>query len=1252
MLATGTQFGPYKILGLLGAGGMGEVYRARDLRLGREVALKVLPEHLAKDLRLQGRFAREARALAALSHPNILTVYDVSADAEPGRPCYLVTELLQGETLRACLRRSPFSWNRAAEIGIAAAEGLAAAHARGVIHRDLKPENLFLTSDGGLKILDFGLARLEQPVSSEDLQSLFTMPTAETELGTLMGTVGYMAPEQVRGEAVDARSDLFSLGCVLYEMVSGKRPFARSKPGETLAAILSAEPLPLSGVPGPLEQLIRRCLQKQPERRYASARDLAEALRMAGKGGARTGMLSRVAAFFARIFAPRQPEPAPSTLTATLSADRPIDSLAVLPLVNAGADPEMDYLSDGITESIIGMLSQIPQLRVMARSTVFRFKGKDLDPREVGRKLNVRAVLTGRLLRPGNRVLIKAELVDVADGAQLWSGQYNREFGEVFDVEEALAREIAEKLRLRLSGEQEQRLARRYTDNVEAYQLYLKGLYHWNRRTEEGLKKAIQFFERALAIDPAYALAYAGLADCFNLPHFGALAPQEAYPRAKAAAAKALEIDENLAEAHVALAFAQFAFDWDWGAAESGFQRAIELNPNYARAHHASSSYLLVMGRFDEALTEAKQAVQLDPLSLIINHHLGLVHFHARRYDQAIEQYQKTLELDAQFAWARCALGLAYGQKGMYPEAIAALEEAWHLDENPVVLAGLGYTLARSGERQKALNVLDRLQQLSKKRHVAPYDMATIYAGLGDPEQAFRWLEKAYAERGLWVPFLGVDPMFDSLRSDPRLDDLLRRLGLRHAVVNDDRPIDSLAILPLVNAGDDPEMEFLSDGITESIMNQLARLPRLRVMSRNSVFRYKGKEIDAREVGRTLGVQGVLTGRVISRGDALSVSVELIKTQDDTHLWGERYDRKLADLLAVQEEIAGDVVEQLRLRLSVSDQRRLGRRHTDNVEAYQLYLKGRYYWNKRTDEGLKKSIGLFQQAIDKDPTYALAYAGLADTYLNLGGWGQLPPHDAYPKAKAAAARALEIDDTLAAAHNSLAMVSKEYDWDVACAERLYRRAIELDPNYAVAHMWYAECLAALHRHSEAIAEFQRALELDPLSLIINAALGRHGYFFARRYDEAIEQLRKTIEMDPHFWVAHHFLGGVYAVAGPLEEAIASFTRAKSLEPNPEAIACLGYAYGRFGRRSEAMQALEELTDLAKKQYVSPVPFVLLYVGLGQKDEAFAWLEEAFEQRSQWLSEINADPAFDPLRSDPRFADLLRRIGFPARDASG
>jgi eukaryotic-like serine/threonine-protein kinase len=763
VLVVSSRLGPYAIVAPLGAGGMGEVYRARDTRLEREVAIKVLPEPFAHDPHRLARFEREAKAVAALSHPNILGIHDYGTD---GAVTYAVMELLEGETLRRRLSRGPLPWWEAVVVAAAVAEGLAAAHTKGIVHRDLKPENLFLTTDGRVKILDFGLARIT-PVPNSSAETVSYIP-AETDPGTVLGTVGYMSPEQVRAQEVDARSDLFSLGCVLYEMVSGRRAFARETAAETQTAILREEPpdLPACGVSAPsgLEQLIRHCLEKSTERRCQTARALASALHNVA-----SGTDSSTASLAPRGTAPGR------------RLRKAIDSLAILPLVNASQDPNLEYLSDGITESIIHILSRLPRLRVMARSTVFRYKGREVDAQAVGRSLNVRAVFTGRMRTRGECLIIQAELVDVADGALLWNEQLSRALSEIFAIEEAIAREIVDTLRLRLSGEQKKRLRKRPTENTQTYQLYLKGRYHWNKRNLDGIRKAIVHFEQAIDQDPTYAQAYAGLADCYALlPNYASEAPKESFPRALAAGQRALELDDTLAEAHASVGMAKYFFNWGWADAEREFLRAIDLNPSYATAHHWYAYLLMLLGRFEQALSELARAQELDPLSLIINATSGYILYFARRHDEAIERCERALAMEENFSPAQYMLALACEQKGLHDQAIAAFQKSLRLagESAGCDAAALAHAYALAGRTAEARTILNELLERSKQRYVPAFYMALISVGLGDLETALQWLEKAYQDRDFYLIYLKVDPRLDPLRGDVRFTDLLRRVGL------------------------------------------------------------------------------------------------------------------------------------------------------------------------------------------------------------------------------------------------------------------------------------------------------------------------------------------------------------------------------------------------------------------------------------------------------------------------------------------
>jgi len=768
-LNPGTRLGPYQILAPIGAGGMGEVYRALDTRLGREVAVKVLPEHLTRDSKAVARFEREARAVAALSHPNIVALYDVGSE---GGVSFAVTELLEGETLRGRLGAGALALEKAIEVGAAVAKGLAAAHAKGFTHRDLKPENIFLTRDGRVKILDFGLA-LYRPARPPEEEAL--TPT-ETEPGTVLGTVGYMSPEQVRGQAVGPTSDLFSLGCVLYEMVTGRRAFARATPGETMAAILRDE-APAPAIHAELDRLMARCLEKDPEQRFQSARDLAFDLSAIRERKDRRveprrwGLLSAAAGALLALGGL-------GWWWGTRGAG-PIDSLAVLPFVNASGDPNTEYLSEGISESLITSLSRLPRLKVKPRDTVFRYKGKDRDFQELGRELGVRALLKGRLAQRGESLSISVELVDTSDGTLLWREQYSRRAGDLLSIEQEISKEISRQLRLKLSGEEQRRMTAASTRNTEAHQLYLQGRYHWNRRTEEALKKSTDYFQQAIERDPGHAQAWAGLADSYNiLGLFGWMPIADAFPRARAAATRAIEMEEALAEPHASLAILKTTYEWDWRGAEREFQRAIELNPDYSTAHHWYAWYLLVVGRLPEALAEIRRARDLEPHSPIINANLGFLYYYNRQYEQSVQQARRTIEMDPALPRAHLLLGAARALQGNQKEAVAGIEQALRLSQRGLsefTLAGPLYALL--GQRQEAQKLFQEWSELSRKKQVGALAPAMIYASLGERDRAIEYFEKALQDRSLF-PWYLRDPLLDGIRTDPRFQKLLERMGL------------------------------------------------------------------------------------------------------------------------------------------------------------------------------------------------------------------------------------------------------------------------------------------------------------------------------------------------------------------------------------------------------------------------------------------------------------------------------------------
>jgi eukaryotic-like serine/threonine-protein kinase len=827
-LQAGKTLSHYKIISPLGAGGMGEVYRALDTRLGREVAIKLLPDVFSTDKHRLRRFEQEARAAGKLNHPNIAHIYEIG---ESDGTTFIAMEYVEGTTLREQIHREQAELRKLLRYLQHVAEGLAKAHAAGIVHRDLKPDNVIIAREGYAKILDFGLAKLTEQTKPPGVEAEATtalIPQLLSTPGIVIGTVGYMSPEQAEGKAIDHRSDIFSFGCLLYEAATGQRAFESGSTIDTLHKIVHT-PVPLvkdvnPAAPADLTRIVRRCLAKDPDERYQSIREAAIELRelrreleaakeldttvppgsvssttsretaggtTASGSEVSTAAASRVEYIITGI---KQHKLAAFIILAILvlggvglaaylhsrNTEVPIDSIAVLPFVNQSRDQDTEYLSDGLTESIINNLTQLSSLRVSPRSTVFQYKGKDTDPLKIGHDLGVRAVVTGRLLQRGDSLIVSAELLDVRDNKQVWGDQYNRKLADALAVQQQISREISERLRTKLSGEEQRQLTKRDTSNPDAYAFYLKGRYYWNKRTPDNLRKSIEQFQLATDKDPNYALAYVGLADSYTLLEFYAGTPaSETLPKAKAFAERALQLDNSLAEAHTSLAIAYDGL-WQWDQAEEEFKRALELNPNYPTAHHWHGILLLDTGRSDEALTEAKRAQQLDPLSLAINQNVSQTYLARGDVDSAIVEARKVIELDPRYPRGHMYLGFSYVKQGNYEEGIAELQKAADLPERDrSVPAALGYGYAVSGRRAEALAMIKDLEARYERHEALGVDLASIYAGLGDKDQAFAWLEKDFQARSGFLPRVRWYVPYESLRSDPRFADLLRRIGLK-----------------------------------------------------------------------------------------------------------------------------------------------------------------------------------------------------------------------------------------------------------------------------------------------------------------------------------------------------------------------------------------------------------------------------------------------------------------------------------------
>ena len=848
------EIGHYKIKELLGTGGMGEVYLAEDMRLHRQVALKILHENVAADAERLRRFGHEARAASALNHPNIMTVHEFGTS---GGVHFLATEYVEGKTLREAIKGGQLTLIDALKIAEQAASALSAAHEAGIVHRDIKPDNIMLRPDGYVKVLDFGIAKLTEnrkAVHWTDSES----PTREhfkTNPGEVMGTADYMSPEQARGKDVDSRADIFSLGVVLYEMLTGQRPFAGENAMDSIGAILHKEPTPINQLlpelPTEIEQIVNKTLRKDRNERYQTAKDLLtdlrrnrqrlefeaelaagrgkrirEAIALAGKdesdlkfaqvSAAHTTDSTRSGStIFQATDATEEPHADTSAATAEHSVSSAkyiagevkkhklawlgalavftvalaaigywtyfrspaINSIAVLPFVNVGDTGDGELLSDGLSENLINTLSRLPQLKVIARSSSFKYRGENVDIQDAAQKLGVGAILTGRVARRGDDLQISVELINAADNTRIWGDTYNRKVSASLDLPKEIAQAVSEKLQLKLSGLQERQIAKRVTNNPQAYQLYLNGVLYRRKNGAENLRKAIEYQNQAIALDANFALAYVELAINFaNLTEIGSLSPQEGMSPARSAAEKALALDETLADAHYNIARIKKS-EFDWAGAESSFRRAIELNPNLAAAHTIYAEYLSQLGRFDEALREIRLAQELDPLRVGLIGNEGNILYYARRFDEAIAKMQDGLKPEPENAPARIFLGQAYAAAGQYENAVREFQTAYQTDDQTTgALLHLGRTYALSGRRDEATAILNELK--TTKKYVSPAVLAIFYAGLGDKEAAFKSFEHAYAERDFQLQFLKVEPGYDSLREDPRYKEMLKRLNL------------------------------------------------------------------------------------------------------------------------------------------------------------------------------------------------------------------------------------------------------------------------------------------------------------------------------------------------------------------------------------------------------------------------------------------------------------------------------------------
>ncbi|MFN7944133.1 MAG: protein kinase [Blastocatellia bacterium] len=1174
-----TTLSHYRIVGKLGAGGMGEVWLAEDTRLERQVALKLLPAEFTQDADRLRRFMQEAKAASALNHPNIITVYDIG-ESEAGR--FIVMELVAGRTLRAVIAADN-SLETVLTLGQQTAKALSAAHAAGITHRDIKPDNIMVRDDGYVKVLDFGLARLLPTESGEDAATL----AQQTTPGTVMGTIAYMSPEQARGEMVSHPSDVFALGIVLYELATGRHPFK----SETLVAYLHAitlqEPSPLTQwkpeLPAALNDLILRMLSKDATQR-PTASEVAQALQDIERHGdtvtRRSGDAETMMLPAAQVSAPR--------------ADEGF-WVAVLPFKWRGANAELEALAEGLSEDIVTGLSRFSYLRVIARGSTLRYASDSGDVPAIGNELGARYVMEGSLRQAGAMLRVAVQLVDASTGAHLWAETYDRQFRaeDIFALQDELAPRIVSTVADQhgiLPQSLSEAVRLKPPDQLSPYEAVLRSLIYPRRATAEALADALSVLERAVQKAPNQADAWALMAG-FYAQDYGQGFNLYGDPLALGivAARKAVELAPSNHLAWFGLAQVVF-FQKEFQSFRHAAERAVTLNPMDGNSIAFLGEMLLYVDETERGLELIARAKQLNP------HHPGWYWY--------ADFYHAYRQRDYRGA-------LSFVRKVNLPG---------HWAEHAFTAAACG----QLGERETAAKAV---QDLLKVR---PDFVASVQRDFA------KWWDAEYIEHLL---------------------DGFRKAGLEIAATeqrqNPPSTIShspSIAVLPFANISADEENEYFCDGLAEELLNALAKIDELKVAARTSAFSFKGKNAEAREIGKTLNVNTVLEGSVRKAGNRLRISVQLVNAADGYQLWSERYDREMKDIFDIQDEITLAVVDALKVKLLGAAKEAVLKRHTRNAEAHEHYLRGLFYFNKFTPNDFPKAIESFNRAIAVDPRYASAFAGLATAYVEMAFFTFSAPDEWMPKAQEAVNSALALDDTLGEAHNALAIIRMYYDRDYPGAERAFKQALRFDGSANI-YMWYAWYLGLMGRFEESFRVYQHALEIDPLSEMINTSVGIVCYW-AGQSERAIAQLQKVLELNPHYSLAQIFLAEAYAQHGDFAAAAALVAGLRQSANDPLTLPTIGYVYGKIGDHQTAQEILTALAQRATHTFVSALNFAQIYAGLRDTKQTLAWLEKACVERPLWITFVKVDPKFDFLRADSRFQILLQRMGFSTDQQAG
>lgn len=1284
----GQRIGAYKIEREIGRGGMGAVYEAvrADGEFKHRVAIKIVKRGMDTDFILK-RFRNERQILAALDHPNIAHLLS-GGTTDDGRP-FFVMEFIAGKPLYQYCDEHRMGIQKRLRLFTKICDAVQYAHEKMIIHRDLKPTNILVSSNGTPTLLDFGISKLLDP-------DLISETTPQTATSVRMMTVEYASPEQVRGETVTFLSDVYSLGVLLYELLTGHKPylFRNRMQHEIARAILEDEPehpsqtvnrreqtLPLSYVDrdaitvthlsdmraenpeslqkelkGNLDNITLKALRKEPSERYQSVAELREDI-----------MNHLNEQPISAPFYSQKPDETKSIIvdnagtelqTETVTDEKEEKIIAVLPFKLTGTrtieNTDEEYLSIGLADALITRLSNQQRFILRPTSSILRYN-HEIDPLVAGRELDVNYVLDGRIKRAGERLRVSVQLLDMRMNAAVWANQFDERFTDVLELEDTISEKVADALLPQLTTQERLQLKKRGTNNPQAHEAYLRGRHFWNQFTASSLPKAIESFQAAIALDPNYALPYVGVADFYNWGSiYGILPPSVCYPKAREAAKRALELDSELGEAYAALGLIHEDM-WEWEAAEECYKRAIELNPNHPHAHEWYSSMLVSLGKFDEGIKAIARAEELDPLTPRTKALVAWSYYQTRDFSEGLAKAEQIIELDEFFPQGYFQAGNILPHLGRAQDAVEIIKKGSDLIPDPLPKYQLCFALVAANRYEEAKAVADELLERSTKEYIKPYFIAMCFLAIGETDKYFEWIEKSFDEHDPWIIWTGTEPKLDSIRNHPRFQKLFERmnhpLAKQRIVENVETDSEkSVAVLPFKLTGirkpEDTGDEYLCVGLADTLITRLSNVNRLIVRPTSSVLRFNIDSADPFTIGKELGVDFIVDGNIRRVGEQIRISVQLLNVKEHAMRWASQFDEKFTDVLQVEDSISRQVAEVLIPRLTGSEQNQLNKRGTDNPEAFEAYLRGRYYWNTFSQKGLAKAFEYYSRAISIAPDYALAYSGMADYYNWIGINAVQPFAETSSAAKEYAIKAITFDPTLAEGYSALgfAVLAKDFDWKAA--ESHYKRALNLKPNYAIGHLWYCQFLTVAGRFDEAVKEGERAYELDSLTPIIQLGLS-WTYFYARRYDESIKAARRLVANEPNYGIGYVFMSLALFQTGRYDEAIEARKKcAELLGRTPYTLNWLAAAYAADKQVDKATELLKEIEILSAKYYVSPYLTATVYCNLGEKERALELLEKALEIRDGRLLWLGVDPQFDSLRGNERFENILRATNNP------